>query len=69
MKPVKGLNPPISEHDQVAFDARGNRDLFKAGGFGFFRFQLSAFQQTDCKAFTTMRGNKIGHVFVLLSIM
>ena len=58
-----------TDHDQIAFDARGDLYFFETFGFFLFSFQFSTFEQTDSEALATMRGNKIGHVFVLLSIM
>ncbi len=65
----QGAESADADHDQVALDALGDRYFFKTFGFFLFSFQFSAFKQTDSEALATMRGNKIGHVFVLLSIM
>ena len=46
-----------TDHDQIAFDARGNGDLHQAFGFFELRITLCAFQQAFGQPFSTMRGN------------
>jgi hypothetical protein len=55
----QGAEPADAHHDQVAFFARGNRDLFQASRLFLLSLQRSAFQQTTGQSFSAMGGYQL----------
>jgi len=60
-KTGQGAEAAVADHDQVAFGAGAQFDLFQAFGFFLFRFQLTAFEQAGGQSFSAMRCNQLTH--------